>query len=456
MPDQWEVDNGLDPTDPDDAEKDPDGDGLTNEEEEEIGTDPHNPDTDGDGYPDGWEEDNGYDPTDPDDHPKPNDPGSTTDTDKDGLPDWWEIAHGLDPTDSTGNNGASGDPDQDRLTNLEEYTGDPSWKEKHSNPKNPDTDGDGYNDRWEKDYNFDPTDPTDHPVNTPGSTTDSDKDGLPDWWEIEHDLDPTDDTGINGGSGDPDGDGLSNKQEFDGDPSWEEDHTDPNNPDTDGDGYKDGWEKDHGFDPTDPTDHPNTNTGSSEDTDSDGLPDWWEIANGLDPTDSTGNNGASGDPDGDGLSNKQEFDKDDWLNGRTNPNIVDLNGNDQIDVGENGWDTDGDGYNDKWEKDHPPYDPTDPDSHPPANADTDGDGFDDGWEISEGTDPTDPDSHPAGGQVIVTGFTSSSLIPVFVKDSPISTTSDLSGVNAVAGGRGFPCIPPRTVPLLIQIPTMLL
>ncbi|WP_161786961.1 ZirU family protein [Noviluteimonas dokdonensis] len=46
---------------------DPDGDGLTNDEEETHGTDPNNPDTDGDGLDDKTEIDNGTDPLDPND-----------------------------------------------------------------------------------------------------------------------------------------------------------------------------------------------------------------------------------------------------------------------------------------------------------------------------------------------------------------------------------------------------
>jgi len=43
------------------------------------------------------------------------------------------------------------------------------------------------------------------------------------------------------------------------------------------------------------------------DTDGDGLPDGWETKFGLDPTSSTGVNGPTGDPDGDGVSNAAEL-----------------------------------------------------------------------------------------------------------------------------------------------------
>jgi hypothetical protein len=43
------------------------------------------------------------------------------------------------------------------------------------------------------------------------------------------------------------------------------------------------------------------------DTDGDGLPDDWETSHRLDPRDSTGDNGANGDPDGDGVTNFQEY-----------------------------------------------------------------------------------------------------------------------------------------------------
>ena len=53
------------------------------------------------------------------------------DTDNDGLPDGWEWQYGLDPLSSLGENGSTGDPDSDGLTNLNEYLyGIPSgWDE---------------------------------------------------------------------------------------------------------------------------------------------------------------------------------------------------------------------------------------------------------------------------------------------------------------------------------------
>jgi hypothetical protein len=54
------------------------------------------------------------------------------DADGDGMPDKWERRHGLSPTKPS----ADGDPDRDRLRNIDEYLN-------HGDPQSSDTDGDG-------------------------------------------------------------------------------------------------------------------------------------------------------------------------------------------------------------------------------------------------------------------------------------------------------------------------
>ncbi len=69
MSDDWETKYGLNPNDASDADKDKDGDGLTNSYESIIGTDPTKKDTDGDGFDDKTEDAQGTDPTDPNSKP---------------------------------------------------------------------------------------------------------------------------------------------------------------------------------------------------------------------------------------------------------------------------------------------------------------------------------------------------------------------------------------------------
>jgi hypothetical protein len=87
IPDDWKVAHGLDPNDPYVAMEDPDNDGLTNLEEYQAGTDPNNPDTDGDGLSDG-DEVHRY-------HTNP----LLWDTDGDGISDGVEVRTGSDPLD---------------------------------------------------------------------------------------------------------------------------------------------------------------------------------------------------------------------------------------------------------------------------------------------------------------------------------------------------------------------
>ena len=96
LPDDFEEANGLDPSDPVDAFEDADGDGLSNLEEFNAGTDLNQADTDGDGISD-WEELNtGEDGfvTNP----------LSIDTDGDGLNDGLENLVGSDPTDQNDRN----------------------------------------------------------------------------------------------------------------------------------------------------------------------------------------------------------------------------------------------------------------------------------------------------------------------------------------------------------------
>ncbi len=82
---------------------DPDGDGLSNEQERLLGTDPNNRDSDGDGLSDG--EELGVTATDP----------NKTDTDNDGLSDWAEV-------NTTRTNPRNSDTDGDGISDGVELT----------------------------------------------------------------------------------------------------------------------------------------------------------------------------------------------------------------------------------------------------------------------------------------------------------------------------------------------
>jgi hypothetical protein len=174
---------------------DTDGDGITDADELENGTDPNNSDTDGDGLTDSEEVENGTDPNNPD-------------TDDDGLSDGDELSEGTDPTNS--------DTDEDGISDSDEAA-------EGTDPTNADTDGDGISDGDELSEGTDPT------------NEDTDGDGLDDGSEAAYGSDPL--------NSDTDGDGLNDGQE-------NALGTDPTEADSDGDGVPDGTEVENGTDPT--------------------------------------------------------------------------------------------------------------------------------------------------------------------------------------------------------------
>ncbi len=193
-----------------------DKDLLTDSEEERLGTDPCNSDTDGDQLSD-YEEIRSYG-TDP----------LKADTDGDGLNDYAELkTHGTDPKNP--------DTDSDNLTDGNEIA-------RKTDPKNPDTDSDNLTDGDE--VNTHKTDPT---------KADTDSDNLTDGDEIRR-------YSTNPLALDTDGDGLRDGEEV---TTYQ---TDPKDADTDKDQLKDGPEvKEYKTNPT------------RADTDNDKLSDGDEI-----------------------------------------------------------------------------------------------------------------------------------------------------------------------------------
>jgi hypothetical protein len=168
LSDGWEVANNFNPLTPSgstgEAAADTDGDGLTNLQEVQLGTNPRLADTDGDGLNDGAEVAAGTNPANGDTDGDGLDDRYETETagldplrpdsDRDGMPDGWEVANDLDPTSAVGADGADGDLDGDGLSNLDEYRN-------NCNPRVRDTDGDGVNDNVEVANGSDPADASD-------------------------------------------------------------------------------------------------------------------------------------------------------------------------------------------------------------------------------------------------------------------------------------------------------
>ena len=210
-------------------------------------------------------------------------------------------------------------------------------------------------------------------MNTAPNDPDSDNDGLPDGWEWMHGLDPLSANNADGAVGDPDGDGMSNLQEYtylmpsgwdsSNTPSvldngvwwngtvptndWNEEGAlvynqpacastgsdgtgntilcdeDPvgnictNGFDDDKDGLVDSADPDNDGDADCSSDDDDGDGIADEDvagwdTDGDGMPDGWEVSYGLNATSASNDDGANGDPDGDGLNNLYEYVNPSW------------------------------------------------------------------------------------------------------------------------------------------------
>jgi hypothetical protein len=317
--------------------KDSDGDGLTDDKEKALGTDPLSDDSDKDGLKDGTEVDLGTDPL-------------SDDSDKDGLKDGTEVDLGTDPLKM--------DSDMDGLTDKQEVEGG-------TNPTNPDMDADGLKDGKELS------------IGTSPYVADTDGDGLKDGDEVAGGTDPL--------SADTDGDGLSDLEELtmygtdptqtdtDGDGLTDNVElskgTDPGVADTDGDGLEDGKETELGTDPL------------LSDSDYDGLSDADELAKKTDP--------LVADTDGDGLTDGWEVEHglsplnpDVDVDGLTDGDEVNLFGTSPTQG-----DTDGDGLQDGAEVQM---------GTNPLSTDSDGDGAEDGAEVDLGLDPTVMDTDGDG------------------------------------------------------------
>jgi hypothetical protein len=302
------------------------------------------------------------------------------DSDRDRIPDEWETANGLNPNNPAD---ASLDLDNDGYTNLEEYTFGKNPNFAENSDTDPMPDGWEYHnglDLLNDDSSEDPDDDgltnlAEYQNSTAPFDPDSDDDFMPDGWEVQHGLVAANQIqvngswvygydGVNGRTGDSDGDGIQNQYEYV-----------------------------LGFHPT--------IANSAEltaDRDGDGMPDFWEAQTGsfewssqnqryefqrkLDWENSAD---ASQDPDADGLTNAQEI--------ALGTNLEDF-------------DTDGDRIPDGWEVLHG-LNPlvasaaldsdndglSDLDEYlagtDPNNPDTDGDGFTDGIEYANGANPSD-------------------------------------------------------------------
>lgn len=271
-----------------DSDLDTDSDGLSDKEEEKVGTDPLLVDTDGDSIPDN--EEIGTDLFNP------------LDTDKDDVIDALDLDDDNDGTstlleEKIGTSALLADTDEDGISDTDEIG---------SNPDKPtDTDGDGIINALDIDDDDDGLDTSvEILLGTNSLLTDTDGDGISDGKEIGELMDKPTDTDADGTIDaldteddlDQDGDGLSDVLEA-------RLNTNPKKADTDGDGIDDA--KEIGSDTKNPLDSDLDGTIDAldivddSDTDNDGLSDAQELKLGSNPN--------NVDSDGDGINDNEEL-----------------------------------------------------------------------------------------------------------------------------------------------------
>ncbi|QUR94809.1 Ig-like domain-containing protein [Macrococcoides canis] len=404
---------------PDDVDTDDDNDGVNDSDEEAAGLDPKNPDTDGDGIKDGAEDTDG-DGINNDDESV--DSGTTiTDEDGDGVADIVDPATKLLDTDGDGNPDVTDtDDDNDGVNDSDEEAAG-------LDPKNPDTDGDGIKDGAE-DTDGDGINNDDESVDSGTTITDEDGDGVADIVDPATKLLDTD------GDGNPDVTDTDDDNDGVNDSDEEAAGLDPKNPDTDGDGIKDGAEDTDGdginnddesvdsgttitdedgdgvADIVDPATKPLDTDGDGNpdvtdtDDDNDGVNDSDEEAAGLDPknpdTDGDGIKDGAEDTDGDGINNDDEsVDSGTTITDEDGDGVADI-----VDPATKPLDTDGDGNPDVTDTDDDNDGVNDSDEEAagldPKNPDTDGDGIKDGAEDTDGDGINNDDESVDSGTTI--------------------------------------------------------